>query len=222
MNRAIRFTTVAIAAAAATLCACGGSSGQEETSTSSTHALTGNGGPSGPHYDLNIIGVSNPKQVSNSGGNVIFVPLSGSCKIDLVEGATFAVLDDNCTDDGVASFQLPNPDPTNSGQTTYSVFARALGKPGGTSTTTTCATDPTTGTVYCSIYSSVLVRTSGKQSFTNVSKELLYVYAAIGDSGTVQRFPLFDTTLQDYFWDYQNGGLRLAQMRFYEVSTNVN
>lgn len=68
----------------------------------------------------------------------------------------------------------------------------------------------------------MLVRTSGKQSFTNVSKELLYVYAAIGDSGTVQRFPLFDTTLQDYFWDYQNGGLRLAQMRFYEVSTNVN
>ncbi|HEX8793553.1 MAG TPA: hypothetical protein VF765_21570 [Polyangiaceae bacterium] len=220
MNRTIRFTV--LAAAAVALCACGGSSGQEETSTSSAHALTGNGGPSGPHYDLNIIGVSNPKQISNSGGNVIFVPLSGSCKIDLVEGSTFAVLDDNCTDDGVASFQLPNPDPTNSGQTTYSVFARALGAPGGTSTTTTCATDPTTGTVYCSIYSSVLVRTSGKQSFTNVSKELLYVYAAIGDSGTVQRFPLFDTALQDYFWDYQNGGLRLAQLRFYQVSTNVN
>jgi hypothetical protein len=35
-----------------------------------------------------------------------------------------AVLDGNGTD-GVAAFQLPNPDPTNSGTTTYSVWARA-------------------------------------------------------------------------------------------------
>ena len=66
MNRTIRFTAAAVAGAAVALCACGGTSGQEETSTSSAHALTGNGAPNGPHYDLNIIGVSNPKQGSNS------------------------------------------------------------------------------------------------------------------------------------------------------------
>src|SRR5262249_1451142 len=136
-----------------------------------SQSTTGNGGPSGPHYDLNIIGMSHPKTQSNAGGNVIFVPLKGSCAIDLVEGPTFDVLDDNCTGDGKAAFQLPNPDPTNSGTTTYSVFARALGKPGGSSSQTTCATDPTTSTVYCSIYSSVLVRTKGNSKFTNVSKE---------------------------------------------------
>jgi hypothetical protein len=28
---------------------------------------------------------------------------------------------------------------------------------------------------------------------------------------------IFDPSLQDYFWNYQNNGLRLAQLRFYPV-----
>jgi hypothetical protein len=183
-------------------------------------AVTGNGGPSGPHYNLNIIGVSNPKttDMSNNGGR-IFVPLSGSTKILLSEG-DFQVLDANGTD-GSASFQLPNPDPTNSGTTTYSVFARALGTPGGSSKQTTCATDPSTGQVYCSIYSSVQTRSTGKSSFTNVSKELLYVYADVNGDGTVERYNLFDTALQDYYWQYDNNGLKVLQLRFYQVPTTV-
>ena len=210
-----------VAAAAGTWSvACGDLSPSDLQGTQAEPVTTGNGGPSGPHYELNIIGVANTLSGSHSGGNVIHVPLKGTCAIDLVEGP-FEVLDDNCTDDGQASFQLPNPDPTNSGTTTYSVYARALGKPGGSSTQTTCATDPTTGQVYCSIFSSVLVRSSGGSKFSNVSKQLLYVYADIGDAGKVSRFPLFDGTLQDYFWDYSNQGLRLAQERFYQVSTAV-
>ena len=217
-SRISRFVAVfPFCVGAGALVACTNSS-PENTATAAGEAITGNGTPSGPHYDLNIIGVSNPKQVSNSGGNVIFVPLNGQCKIDLSEG-DFAVLDNNCTDDGTAAFQLPNPDPTNSGTTTYSVFARALGKPGGSSTQTTCGTDPTTGTTYCSIYSSVLVRGTGSSKFTNVSKQLLYVYANI--DGTITRYPLFDTSLQDYYWGYDNTGLKLAQLRFYQVSTTV-
>jgi hypothetical protein len=179
----------------------------------------GNGAPSGAHYNLNIIGVDQGKTMSSGGGNVIFVPREGSTKILLSEGP-FDVLDKNGTD-GSAAFQLPNPDPTNSGTTTYSVYARALGKPGGSSKTTTCATDPATNETYCSVYTSVLVRTSGKQSFANVSRELLYIYADIDGDGTVERINLFSDQLTDYFWQYDNAGLRLAQLRFYEVPTTV-
>jgi hypothetical protein len=184
--------------------------------------LTGNGGPSGAHYNLNLIGVSKAKSASLTGndGHRIFVPLEGSTKIVLSQGP-FQVLDANGTD-GQAAFQLPNPDPDNDGVTQYSVFARALGKPGGSSKTTTCATDPTTGELYCSIESMVLVRDKGKSSFTNVSKQLLYVYADIDGDGVVDRMPLFDSRLEDYFWQYDNQGLKLVQLRFYEISSNVN
>lgn len=188
-------------------------------SASAESATTGNGAPSGPHYNLNLIGVSNAKSVSNTGGNVIFVPLNGTCHIDLSQGP-FEVLDSNGTD-GTAAFQLPNPDPTNTGTTTYSVWARALGKPGGSSSTQTCATDPTTGELYCSVYTSVLTRTKGQQTFTDVSKELLYIYADINGDGKLERIPLFDSSLQDYFWSYSNNGLKNAQLRFYQVSSTV-
>jgi hypothetical protein len=181
---------------------------------------TGNGAPSGAHYNLNIIGVDQGKSMSNGSGNVIFVPLQGSTKILLSEGP-FDVLDKNGTD-GSAAFQLPNPDPDNDGTTTYSVYARALGKPGGSSKTTTCATDPTTGETYCSVYTSVLTRTSGKQSFTNVSRELLYIYADIDGDGSIDRVNLFSDQLTDYYWQYDNTGLKLAQLRFYEVPTTVS
>ncbi|HEX9013525.1 MAG TPA: hypothetical protein VF813_08410, partial [Anaerolineaceae bacterium] len=107
-------------------------------------AAAANGAPNGAHYNLNIIGVPKDKTApmdGNNGGR-IFVPLEGKTSIYLKLGTTFAVLDANGTDADGASFQLPNPDPTNSGTTQYSVWARALGKPGGSSKTTTCATDP--------------------------------------------------------------------------------
>ena len=129
--------------------------------------------------------------------------------------------DDANGTDGTAAFQLPNPDPENDGVTAYSVFARALGRPGGSSTTTTCATDPATGDLYCSTESMVLVRESGRSRFENVSRELLYIYADLNDDGILERVPLFDQSLTGYFWDYDNQGLKLAQLRFYECTTTV-
>jgi hypothetical protein len=184
--------------------------------------LTGNGAPSGSHYDLNIIGVPKTKTADMTGdnGHRIFVPLSGTTKINLSEG-DFGVLDANGTD-GTAAFQLPNPDPDGDGVTSYSVFARALGTPGGSSITTACATDPTTGDTVCSDQSMVLIRDKGGSKFTNVSKTLLYVYADVDGDGVVDKVPLFSDELQDYFWSYDNNGLRLAQIRFYQVATNTN
>jgi hypothetical protein len=181
------------------------------------------GTPSGSHYNLNIIGVPKGKSATMTGGSGhrIFVPLAGSAKILLQEGPDFLVIDANGTD-GTAKFQLPNPDPTNSGITIYSVYARALGKPGGSSTTRTCAIDPTTGETVCSLEAYVAVRGTGKSNWENVSKQLLYVYADIDGDGIVDRAPLFDDRLQDYFWQYDNAGLKLLQLRFYPVSTDVN
>ncbi len=186
-----------------------------------TATMAANGAPSGAHYNLNIIGMPKGKTATMTSGNRIFVPLTGNCKINLGPG-TFAVLDANCTNDGQASFQLPSPDPANTGITSYSVYARALGKPGGSSSTTTCATDPLTGELWCSAYTMVQVRSTGKSNFTNVSRELLYLYADMNADGQLERYPLFDQALQDYYWNYDNNGLKVLQLRFYQVPTNVN
>lgn len=186
---------------------------------------TGNGAPSGAHYNLNIIGVPKGKtaDMTGSNGHRIFVPLgatgaSANCKINLSIG-DFQVLDGNCTD-GPSAFQLPNPDPDDDGITAYSVYARALGKPGGSAVATTCYDDA--AVTYCSTKSVVLVRGTGKSSFTNVSKELLTLCLDTNaDTVCDTRVGLFDSATADYFWSYDNSGLKLAQLRFYEILTNV-
>ena len=184
---------------------------------------TGNGAPSGSHYTLNIIGVSNPKDASMDGnnGSRIFVPLEGKAKINLTMG-DFGVLDANGTDSDGATFSLPNPDEDGDGVTEYSVYARALGTPGGSSETTTCATDVVDGELVCSTESMVLVRERGGSKFDNVSRELLYVYADYDGDGDLDLIPLFDERLEDYYWDYDNKGLKVAQLRFYDQPTDVN
>ena len=179
-------------------------------------AITGNGAPSGPHYNLNIIGVPKNKTADMSGnnGHRIFVSDTGNTRINLSVG-DYQVLDANGTD-GVAAFQLPNPDPDGDGITAYSVYARALGKPGGYSVTTTCFDEA--GGTYCSTESMLLVRSTGKSKFNNVSKELLTVCLDTdGDLVCDTREMLFDRDLADYFWSYDNSGLKLAQLRFYEI-----
>jgi hypothetical protein len=185
--------------------------------------LAGNGAPKGAHYNLNIIGVPKSKTASMDGnnGHRIFVPLQGKTKILLSEGPDFKVLDANGTD-GSAKFQLPNPDPDNDGVTAYSVFARSLGKPGGSAQITACAIDPDTLEEVCSTESLLMVREKGGAKFVNVSAELLYVYADLDGDGRIERMPLFDDRLENYFWSYDNRGLKLLQLRFYPISTDVN
>ena len=199
-----------------------GEEGSGGTSTAVLGVTTaGSGAPSGAHYNLNIIGVQKDKSADMTGdnGHRIFVPLSGTTKIMLSEGE-FAVLDANGTD-GSAAFQLPSPDPDNNGETEYSVYVRALGKPGGMATMVPTATDPLTGEVFASTLSTVVIREKGKSSFTNVSKTLLYIYADVDGDGIIDRVPLFDSRLQDFYWNYDNQGLKLAQLRFYEVPTII-
>ena len=194
----------------------------------------GNGAPSGPHYNLNIIGMDSPKNADFDGGNGhrIFVKLGSKndakrTVINLVEG-DFAVTDANGTD-GYAEFQLPKPDPENTGTTNYSVYLRVLGQPGGKMKMTTCATDPVTGEEVCSDLQVIEVRDSpahGKNKFNNVCAELLYIYAWVWNPKTGEyeymRVPLFSDILEGYLWNYDNNGCRIAQLRFYPgVQTEV-
>lgn len=180
-----------------------------------TSAVTGNCTSNVSLYTLNIIGVPKEKTADMlNNGHRIFVPLYGKIKINLIAGAEFAVIDANATDGNGAKFSLPNPDPDNDGVTTYTVWVRALGKPEGKSVTTPCAYMD--GIEYCSTQNVVLVREKGKSSFTNVTSQLLYVYVDLDGNGVAERYSLFDPALEDYFWSYDNNGLKLAQFRFYQ------
>ena len=200
---------------------------------------TGNGAPSGPHYNLNIIGVPKGKTADMSGdsGHRIFVPLNTSTKIYLSQGS-FQVLDANGTD-GQAAFQLPLPaecygtvDPLTGLVVTptsctvrYTVWIRALGKPGGNANMYTCVQDPdVTGGYMCSDPSwwVTVTRSKGKSTFTNVSKELLFLSADVDADGTMEHVQLFDPLFSTYYWQYDNYGLKLAQLRFYMGDYTIN
>jgi len=101
--------------------------GSGAASVTASNPSTGNGAPSGPHYNLNIHGVAKGQGVGSSTGNQghnIFVPLWGNCKIGLQAG-DYQVLNSNCVT-GDALFQLPTPVDNTTGNLTYSVYARAL------------------------------------------------------------------------------------------------
>ena len=199
-------------------------------------AISGNGAPSGTHYNLNIIGVKDKTaDMDYTSGHSLFVKLWGQSSINLCQSGTvgdcaapgFYVIDRNGTDQDGATFALPNPDPTNSGTTSYSVFVRGLGQPGKYANMKTCATDPSPeptdpSPIECSLAVLTIAHAKGQSpKFVNASKELLYIYADLDGNGTVDRVPLFDSSLQEYLWAYDNHGQRLAQLRFYPCPTTV-
>lgn len=176
-----------------------------------SQSATGNGAPSGPHYNLNIIGKEKGgSQSITSDGHVIFVPLYGNCKIDLQEGS-FQVIDNNCLS-GNALFQLPNPNDTTTGMLAYSVWVRALTK--GKANMAACYTNQTSGDTFCNTGSLVVSLSKvTPPKFTDVSKQLLQVCV------NGQLSALFSNSNFNYLWNYTNTGLRLAQMRFYPIET---
>jgi hypothetical protein len=213
---------------------------------SMSQSSTGNGAPSGSHYNLNIIGVPKDKTADMTGanGHVIFVQLNGGDAASSIQGQDFntiskvnkiflipdssntgfQVLDANATDQNGAQFELPLDV-----SATWTVWARALGKPGGKADMTTCATvtttDPTTGATYqevvCSLATLSLERKTGgiNTKFQNVTDDLLFIDVAADSTvatlcGTTH-IALFADCLQNYFWNYDNNGLKLLQLRFY-------
>ena len=207
-------------------------------------AQTGNGAPSGSHYNLNIIGFDKAKKadLTDSHRHTIFVALdfhdatptdptpiaelNRKNKIFLQEGP-FQVIDGNAWDG--ALFQLPAPgceiDGTDVDESTcdYAVYVRGLGSPQGNpyANMTTCQKGDLDTTLpgdefQCSTETITVSRLRGKSTFDNVTKELLTLCLDTdGDQVCDTRTQLFDEELFSYFWDYDNFGLRLAQLRFY-------
>jgi len=196
--------------------------------TAGALAQNGNGlGVNGPHFNLNLIGKTQCPTDPKTGGNVIFVLLEGGDSASSINGqqastvskvnkiyltqspdnSTFAVLDGTACDTDGALFELPNP------TAGYTIWARALATPGGTATMTTCYTD-LTGTIVCSTQpnSVLLPRFKGQSLFANVTSQLTTVVLA---DGTV--VPIFSNPLYNYFWNYDNAGDRLVQLRFYSA-----
>jgi hypothetical protein len=152
----------------------------------------------------------------------------------------FGVIDANATNDDGALFALPDPcadaDPLTACTPTYAIWARA--KAGsGSATITTCADESGTGfdgtdDIWCGDNGITL----DKQTYfkaVNVSDNLLYmtVYiddttdpelaACIGGPGAtdldVDEYDiyLFDNCFENYFWNYDNNGLKNLELRFY-------
>lgn len=149
-------------------------------------------------------------------------------KIFLQEG-DFQVIDGNACDG--ATFQLPQnacsswgtyPTVPASG-CTYDVFIRGLGSPQNDpyAQMTTCRIDndptsPTYNTYQCSTETVTVERNKGKSTFQNVTRELTSLCLDTNaDTRCDTRVQLFTSEFYQYFWDYDNHGLRLAQLRFY-------
>jgi hypothetical protein len=242
-----RIAYVSALACLAVLCVFVLSAGAGTTATT-----TGNGAPSGSHYTLNIIGVPQGKtaDMTNNNGSRIFVLLNGGedatslngkaystlNKVNTIglvpapAGGSFQVLDANATDSTGALFQLPL-DVSSS----WTVWARALGTPGGSAIQTTCAAssfvDTVTGEIFCSGDSALYYRTKGQSTFADVTSQLLFLSltidstvnpqlaACLGVTGTqTVNVSLFNSCFQDYFWNYNNNGLKVLQLRFYAGS----
>ena len=167
----------------------------------------GNGAPSGSHFNLNLIGMSTEKQgeMDNNNGHRIFVKLIGKTRILLQEG-DFAVIDADGTT------YVPE-------NAKYKVYIRALGKPGGNAHMWSGFIDEY-GNEWLSLETIELSRSKGKSTFQDITKELTTIYVDITDDAVDNpvRYKLFDEELWEYFWDYDNNGLRIVQLRFYPVA----
>jgi len=134
----------------------------------------------------------------------------------------------------------------------YSVFIRALGTPGGKAAITTCGDltdafgtwidnktlrliEPLPEDTVCSleqVTSDILVRNSSKPKFINVTAELLtIVFEVTVDTDPTEvvnivtfyvRIPIFDSMLENVYWQYDNEGLKNLEIRFYDCTTDVS
>jgi len=178
--------------------------------------VTGNGAPSGAHYNLNIIGVPKEKkgETWENNGHRIFVKLwSKDTKIMLLKGESFNVIDSDGTD-GKATLQLMDPYPGDSTDAVYRIFVRALGKPGGSANMTSGFIDEL-GNEWYSLENVTLTRNKGQSKFSDKTLELTTIFIDFDGDGAAERYYLFDNELWQYFWDYDNNGLKLLQIRIY-------
>jgi hypothetical protein len=180
----------------------------------------GNQMPSGPHYNLNIIGTKDKDNVGDSMGHTLFVKINGKTRIYMTQATDgqFEVTDRNGTD-GSASFNIAPGH--------YDVFARALGKPNGSVHIESWGEfEDYTGSVYLKLGEVDLTRMKKKPQTVNIN-DLFYVDVTLcleydevtgtcTNEVTYTNEWVFDIEeLLQYYWEYYNSNLKLLQVRFY-------
>jgi hypothetical protein len=190
--------------------------------------VTGNGTPSGGHFNLNIIGVKYDKDVTKEGGSVIFVPLDTTGRNDSRTGidnkvdislvpndlGMFYVIDGNATDDNEAVFTMPRDVAT-----TYEVYICGRGKPidADGADIRLAGYDEDTDTWYWAANTIYIRGHKTKigdgdwvnQKMVDVTTDLLVL--GNGD-------PVFDPDYEDWLWLYGNKGQKIVKLRFYPVT----
>jgi len=191
------------------------------------YSLDQGGNPAGTIVKTNTI------ELASSGIDGEFQVLDGNaCANRGRDGAKLMlpITPDNCADGNDA---CTVEDPT---FTQYRVYVRMVGQPGGAINVTACA-EETDDTIFadddggadalnvlCSTESVVEVRETGKGKlqFQDYSRELLTVCLDTYDDGNFdgacdERVPLFTTTLESYFWQWNTQGRAHAQLVFKPV-----
>ena len=182
----------------------------QPSATSSPSSSTNNA-----PFMFTLIGVPQGKSVNTKVSNTLYVPLTGNCTINLSVGS-FNISDNNCID-GQAAFALPSVQ-TKSGNSGYMVYVKTLGKPKGSSATLLCTSDVTSSNNQCATQSMVLFKNSGRTRLSNVTNTLLTVYVDTNSDGVFESYNIFDSAMQNYFWSYDNNGMKVAQLWFYPAT----
>jgi hypothetical protein len=187
--------------------------------------------------------------MTGSHRHTVFVPLyndsvSRKIKIFYVRGDDFRVLDGNATDDGEATIQVPYEfcEDYETGCTdllSFDVYAVGLGKPNGYNIVTAECTysydvvdEAGTTDLECEdtllLGSFSVTREKGKPKRENISDIfratgcLDYDDSGVCDSGDLEFRNVWIFNIEElleYWWDYENHGLKLMQVRFYETSS---
>jgi hypothetical protein len=173
----------------------------------------------GAHYNLNILAKDTHADVGDSDGHTMFVKDNGKTQIYMTQGDEFKVLDRNGLK-GSAEFQIAPG--------YYNVYAIARGKPNGKVNISAFGnfTDETLQQKLIMLGFVNLSRDKKKPQSENIN-ELFYVgpielCTEVNDTGACVEtvvyndYWVFDIPyLDDYFWDYNNTGVKLLQVRFY-------
>jgi len=156
----------------------------------------------------------------------------------------FGVIDANATDGDGAIFGLPDPcagtSSTDGCTPTYAIWARAVAG-NGSATITTCADETGTGfdgedDVWCGSNGITLDRQTARKA-VEVTNNLLYMTISVNDAtdpdlaacidpdadatdGQPDEYNvyLFDRCFENYFWNYDNNGLKNLELRFYSAT----
>lgn len=152
----------------------------------------------------------------------------------------FGVIDANATDGDGGILGIPDPCADALASTpctpSYRIFARTHGNT-GSATITTCADETGTGfdgtdDVWCGSNGITLYAKGGAKA-TEITNALLHMTITVNGttdpglatclgtsltgSTTIDVF-IFDNCFENYFWNYDNNGLKLLELRFYHAA----